>query len=270
MLSITNKKYKIILNAVDYFTNNKISISKCSKMFKIDRGTLSKYLKEYNLFEDRRHYDIDENFFDNIDSEEKAYWLGFLTADGCIKRNKNQISLGLSIKDYNHLEKLKNSLKSNKKIYIEKYGTNYKKDAVSCYFKFDNKHMYNTLLNIGFSSSKSMNEKPINMNNNLIRHYIRGIFDGDGWLYFNKNSCEIGFGMGLNILLYIKSIFENNINLKEYKIKPYKNIYRYRITSKKEINKILDYLYKDSNIYLHRKYEKYLMYCRFKTKSLKS
>lgn len=110
---------------------------------------------------------------------------------------------------------------------------------------------------------------PTILDSHLIPHYIRGIFDGDGWISWNNNYSEFGFGMGFDILNYIKNIFENNVNIKEYGIKPYKKIFRYRITSKKEIMKILDYIYKDANVYLDRKHDRYKEFCRLNSKLLK-
>ncbi|NBI08102.1 LAGLIDADG family homing endonuclease [Senegalia massiliensis] len=117
---------------------------------------------------------------------------------------------------------------------------------------------------------KSKKERYYELNSNLVPHYIRGIFDGDGWLSWNNNCAELGFGMGINILKYIKKIAEENSNVKNYNIKKYKSIYRYRITSKKEIIKLLNYLYSDANIYLNRKHEKYQNFCRLNSKLLEN
>ena len=263
MLSLTNPIYDRINKAIEYFeSNEKISITECAKKFNIHRSTLSKYLKEYDLYKDKRKYKVDENFFEKIDTEEKAYWLGFLTADGCIKKNRYQISLGLSIKDINHLEKYKKSLKSEKNIKIEEnYSFNNK--SVMCYLRIDNKKMYTDLLNLGFSSKKTMNEQPVELSEDLINHYIRGIFDGDGWISIYGRHAEVGFGMGLKILQYIREKSEQYAKIKRYKINPYKTIFRYKFQSKREILKFLNWIYKDATIYLDRKYEKYLQFCRF-------
>lgn len=269
MLSITNEKYSSIFKAVDYFQQNKISITKCAKMFNIHRETLTKYLKEYNIHEDRRYYFCNENYFETIDNEHKAYWLGFITADGCLKSKNNQLSIGLSIKDIKHLEKFKFYINSEHPIRIETTTVKNKIYEV-CGIRIGNKKIYNDLRNLKVNPNKSLNEIPAEVPNELIRHYIRGIFDGDGWLSWGLNWSEIGFGMGYNILNYIKNNVELLAGIKEYQIKPYKNIYRYRITSNIEIKKLLDYLYKDSTVYLDRKYEKYLEYCRSKIKLQKS
>lgn len=269
MLSITNPKYTEILNAVEYFQRNKISITKCAKMFNIHRETLAKYLNEYELHEDRRSYNVNQDYFETIDTEEKAYWLGFITADGCIKEDNNQLSIGLSRKDINHLQKYRQALNAEHPIKLETSKVK-GKEYETCYVRIQNKKIYDDLLNLNIEPKKSMNEIPANISEELIPHYIRGMFDGDGWLSWNNNCSEIGFGMGYDILEFIKENVQTSANVKEYNILPYKSIFRYRITSKVEIRKMLSYMYSNATIYLDRKYEKYLEYCRSEPKSQKT
>lgn len=46
---------------------------------------------------------MNSNFFNEITSNNIAYWIGFITADGSV--NKNSLSIGLALKDKEHLEK---------------------------------------------------------------------------------------------------------------------------------------------------------------------
>lgn len=74
-------------------------------MYKSSQETISKVLKENNIEIPRNGVkpSFDFNVFDNINTEEKAYWLGFIWADGCILSNCNGFELGISIKDISHL-----------------------------------------------------------------------------------------------------------------------------------------------------------------------
>ena len=78
----------------------------------INKKTLTRYLKERNIpiIQNFGAYSINEKVFEKIDSEEKAYWLGFLYADGFVGAKNNQIGLGVALKDINHLEKYKQFL----------------------------------------------------------------------------------------------------------------------------------------------------------------
>jgi hypothetical protein len=256
-------------DAVNYFSQHKdLSITQCAKDLGVSRDTLAKYLKEYNRYEIRGIYDVNENYFDVIDTEEKAYWLGLLTADGCIFKSSNGIRLSLMHSDHNHVEKFKKSIESEHPIEIRKSG-GYSDTALVSTLTITNKHLHQALINLGFSSVKTLNERPAKqIPEHLIHHYIRGIFDGDGWITYGYNYREIGFGMGKDILEYIKDIFERLAGVKTtYKVKFRKNVYIYRISAKQEILKALNFMYSDATIYLDRKYNRYLNFCRLVSKT---
>ena len=55
--------------------------------------------------------------FEKIDTEEKAYWLGFLYADGSVGSKDDRIELGLAEKDFHHIEKFRDFIGINNKIF---------------------------------------------------------------------------------------------------------------------------------------------------------
>ena len=83
------------------------SLTKISSQFKINRKVLSDRLKELNIevinYQNKSKFD--ECVFDSIDNEEKAYWLGFIFADGCISSRDNAFELSLKGEDIEHLHK---------------------------------------------------------------------------------------------------------------------------------------------------------------------
>ena len=93
---------------VDYCKKNypQKSINIIANELSIDRHKLSKIMKDagIEIIRYRRKYALNETFFEVINSEEKAYWLGFIAADGCVYRRT--LSINLNIKDKEHLEKL--------------------------------------------------------------------------------------------------------------------------------------------------------------------
>ncbi|MGL4874400.1 MAG: LAGLIDADG family homing endonuclease [Clostridium sp.] len=256
-MGISKEKYDSLMNAVEYFCENKDkSITYVAKVFNLNRGTLGKKLFELEIKGDRRKSEFDEEYFNIIDSEEKAYWLGFILADGCINRKLDRLSLKLSIKDSEHVEKFKRCIKSQKKTYIETTKIN-NKEYKRVTIKLASKSLVKDLINLGIRPCKSMKECcSENIETEFIRDYIRGIFDGDGWFSKNTNSYEVGVGMSKEALVYIRKCLEEFANIKRYEISKYKNIFRYRITSKFEIIKFFNYVYKDSKIYLDRKFQK--------------
>lgn len=203
-------------------------------------------------------YNVNETFFDCIDSEEKAYWLGFIYADGCVTKDKKYLYINLSPTDINHLIAFNKCINST---YPIRHFNNYVNLRIS------NKHLVSSLISCGCVPCKSLIlEFPNNdiLPNNLIHHFIRGYFDGDGCLStilrYKKNrispvmECEINFLGTYDMLHHIS----DNIPIDNVKIFKFGNIYKFRIQSKKRIIDLMEYLYNGASIYLERKHEKYV------------
>jgi len=205
------------------------------------------------------YHKYNENFFEIIDSEEKAYWLGFIAADGCINiphqrgnefRKRYRISLVLSNKDIKHLEKFKSSINFSDsiKVYTNKNQNNYE----TCRIVIHSQKMFNDLIDKGLTPRKSLTLlPPKNVPYELIRHWIRGYFDGDGCVHITKSTGYI-----IIIILSTKEVLNyiltySNLNSKINRQKGHK-IYQIRKNGKKALT-FLSYIYNDSNIFLDRK-----------------
>lgn len=147
---------------------------------------------------------INHHIFDSINTEEKAYWLGFIWADGCILNVKEDkpnyaFELGLSVKDIEHLRKFcKFANVPENKIKVRKNnGLGKDKEFYLCRIQISSKHLWNVLNNYGCCPNKTNNENfpsiSIFSEPKLISHFIRGVFDGDGWVYLdNRNLLMAG------------------------------------------------------------------------------
>ena len=207
-------------------------------------------------------YNYDINYFKVINTEEKAYWLGFIYADGCITSDiRQQLIIELCKQDRIILEKFIDCINGNNKIYENKY---------SYRLSICQKDFTNNLLNKGVFPRKSLLlEFPSTdiIPTQLIRHFIRGYFDGDGCIscnqYYNKTQNKHSYVSEFNILgtnAFIKSISEI-LPSSKYKIKhetKQSNVYKYRVDNRVDIIRIFHYLYDDANIYLERKYNKFM------------
>lgn len=217
----------------------------------------------------RRKYNINSDYFEIIDSEDKAYWLGYLMADGNIsKSNKNgnydRLTVNCSPKDIEHLSKFKKCLdyegdikSSHKHHNTKNFDYDISEVRINCL------KMCNDLILLGVVPNKTGKESFPQLENSLKRHFVRGFFDGDGSLtkkgYFRIGSCS------LKILEDISSFIKDEINevLKIYSTDKYNyTFYTFDSGSQVRNKKIMDLLYKDSSIYLQRKYERYIeKYC---------
>ena len=119
------RKQKLIKQIIEEYKITPIeqrSLTKLSKKFGIQRQTLARHLKAEGI--EVTNYQssikVDQYIFDVIDTEEKAYWLGFLFADGNISSSEDKLEINLSATDVDHLEKFRTFLKAANKVRIRK------------------------------------------------------------------------------------------------------------------------------------------------------
>lgn len=139
-------------------------------------GTVSRILKETGiLLRQYRKYTLNENFFENIDSEEKAYWLGFIAADGCVA-DKYRLQIALAAKDKKHLEKLRNAIGSNAPLKSHNKTTRGKRYP-GFVLKIGSRQMIQDLTHLNITPRKNFTLIPSPIPNHLARHYWRGWMD---------------------------------------------------------------------------------------------
>lgn len=244
---------------------------KTSEISKILNRTMNAIeLKSSKMGLKKSPYSCDYYYFETIDTEEKAYWLGFLTSDGWINKSKKTnagvIGIELQYCDIGHLKKFNKSILGNYQITDRwrscNLSENKEKKHHSCCIRIFSSVMYNSLKNLGFANNKSYDFHIPTIPQNLIRHYIRGYFDGDGCFCFTNKSFGISFVTAslplyedlLKILKEVSIITYNSSYINEFGTVMYRpEIYKFE-----DKIKFLDWIYKDSTIYLDRKYKKYL------------
>lgn len=240
------EKEKIIKMYLDGF-----SMVKIAEKFRRSRIILSKIIKNANI-EIRnsafytQQYRLNENFFETIDTEAKAYWLGFITADG--NMYNGAMSLALKKSDKRHLEKFLENLESDYPIRPMK---NNERVIVS------NNKIYKDLKKLGVHENKSFTVKPCELiPEHLKRHYYRGLIDGDGSIYAHSKNSKESFYISLVGSKYIVKSFANFISSKiktKAKAKQRRNIYAVYYGGNYIVKQIVKLLYSNSNIYLDRK-----------------
>lgn len=246
-----------------------MSLTKIAKEFHVNRTYLRNYILEkgYEIRNTHNESDIYSDIFEVIDTEEKAYWLGFLYADGSLhyndgtKKNKYIIEVALKKSDKGHLEKLKTFLNARNKISPRKKTNSFR-------LTITNKKMYNDLIKQGCHPRKSLDMtfpgKEI-VPDNLLKHFLRGYVDGDGWVGIEhiprkdgtvrvRGRMSITCGDEQFIFDLIKRANWPEMTLNRDKRSSAKSM---EWSSEKCFN-ILTFLYEDAHVYLNRKYEKYI------------
>lgn len=198
-----------------------------------------------------RKFHFNYDFFEKIDTEEKAYWLGFLYADGHI-RPSGEIILVLQNRDKDHLIKFNESIDSS---YLIK--TYFLSGHFSARLRLRHKKTVKDINNLGFGFDKTFKFQ-VNISKEFQRHFWRGIFDGDGSFFTYTNSsnsylksCLVGNKE--EMLAFIQ--FIKNNGGPEMSLEKHKTIFAARAHGPKAwaIGLIL---YEDNRICLTRKYDK--------------
>jgi len=202
-----------------------------------------------------RKYFFDQHFFNVIDSEPKAYWLGFILADGSVRSSnlRGDVRITVHNKDSAHLDKFSSMIKYTGNLYRH---PNELSTTINLYSKL----MVNDLIQLGIVPNKTGKEYFPKIDNNLLRHLTRGIFDGDGTVGCYNDAWALSFCSGSYRLLNdIKSFINNILHNTRGSINNIKHRNAYRLKFEGAILAPLvgSLLYKDSNYYLNRKYNIY-------------
>lgn len=199
---------------------------------------------------------VNHHYFDNIDSNEKAWLLGFLAADGNVSKNRNRIKIGLSSVDRPILEKIKIMIESERDILDYETNDGFKVSELS----WSSKNHKKQLAKYGIVPNKTYKkmELPIfDFSKQL--SFILGYFDGNGCFKDNGTTCCLEICSYRPELLKdfarILSFLCSN-NKEVYKDKSRKNYYTLTYSTK-DAKKILDEMYSLNDIFLLRKYYKY-------------
>ena len=194
-------------------------------------------------------------YFKNIDTEEKAYWLGFLYADGSVSSAEDKIELGLAEKDLHQLEKFKESLGLTNKICYREATKSYR-------ISFRSQSCKQDLIKQGCVPKKSLilkfpTEEQVPFY--LMKHFIRGYFDGDGWFTNTPDCFQVGLIGTSDFINGFLNVVDNiNKTNKLFDVHRIDGAKRYIFGAYQDVLNFLNWIYKDANIYLDRKYEHYI------------
>lgn len=255
------------INEVITLYNNGCVLQDIANMYNVNRWTIKHCLQENEIvLRDRSSsmlkYNIDENFFDTIDTQEKAYVLGLLWADGCNKTDRHSISLKLQDTDKHILEDIKELMHAGQPLAFYKR----RKDTHHDMYSLDicNKHMSVTLEKLGMVGAKSLVlEFPMWLDESLYPSYLRGYVDGDGCIYKQKGQYCVSITSTRNFCTYVQSYLQSiGISSKIYCYNPNGITVSLYISDKNNTKKFLDWIYQDATIYLERKHDLYIQkYC---------
>lgn len=264
----TEDELKYLTDNYKYKTKKELSIllnkTECAIQLKANRLGLKK--------DDLYYYN--KQFFKNITTPNQAYWLGFIYADGYITSNKEETKYSLGIElnsnDYLHLKKFNKCINGNVTIKFR----NKRESCIDgrcihgnsiCSIRLYCTELCHDLTSHGVIKNKSLvKNAPKGIPHFLMRDFIRGYFDGNGTISYsynknvNKSYLKVAFSTGSKNFATWLSEYLNSLNY-DTTISNDKNAFKVFINNNKK-GKIdfLNYIYKGSEMYLERKYVKYL------------
>jgi len=200
-------EYGLKLLIQDY--NLGYSQLKIAKKFGVSDEIIRRWMKENNITIRKRKWNINENYFDTIDTPEKAYWLGFFSADGYVHQERGQLSLELQEIDKSHVQKFANALSCNIPL-MEIKGNFNNKPWTHFRFSIKCRNLVNKMNFYGITQRKSLTFVPVNIPYNYFNYWILGYMDGDGCIFQAKNRIKISFTGTQDTLNLIKNFFNSN------------------------------------------------------------
>lgn len=214
----------------------------------------------------QRRYTCNHTFFSSIDSEEKAYWLGFIAADGYIsnsKESKSALVLVLQWIDKDHLVQLQETLQSTHP--VKEYHYSYQ-DMAKLFIRSE--QLTHDLATYGIVGNKTFSLQWPSLPYDLLRHFLRGYVDGDGGFYTSKTAYKrknVIFSVtsneqfleGMQQFLMSSLGLPKTIHSQRHKESP---IFMLRYCGRNQVERIVSWLYKDATVYLPRKYTKIIDY----------
>lgn len=241
----------------DYLTN-KYSSRELGEKYSVSKSTILRVLKRNNIeIKNKRlvNNNLKIDYFEIIDTEQKAYFLGFIFADGCV--SNEELFIDINEKDIDILIKFREAIGSQSKI-----STRIKGKSSMSRIAIKNKTFVEHLSKYGIieNKTKKTNYLPYKaIPKELWRHFLRGLIDGDGWVIKTKeNRYHIGYVTQYNstasdFVYMINELIEDKWSNKIInKDKKYSVV---QIQKYNQVKQLATVLYMNSNIHLSRKFQ---------------
>jgi hypothetical protein len=200
-------------------------------------------------------YNTNTEFFDVIDTEEKAYWLGYIAGDGCI--TNGAVTLAAVHTDAEHVKRFGEALGGNQPVTIVKnngYGEDLAR-IVICSVDLSRalqKHF----------QGRTKDERTLpDVPDHLVRHFVRGFYEADGGSYvYNRKGYQtftLAITSPLHLMEDLLDLIIVSYGFVKGRLRPYKtrNSCDLRFTRKKEVKGLLEWMYSGAEITLERKRE---------------
>lgn len=268
-ISINKKTIQEQEQIIKAYENN-MSLREIERQYGVSRQTVSAFLEKKGIKKTKgnhyRKFFHNEDFFEVIDNEEKAYWLGFMYADGWVmdhsqRYGQDQFGISLKIDDEQHIRKFLTSIKATNPITYD-YSSG-RKHALAKVVLTSQKTVNDLIKHGCFKKKTFLLQPPTTIPDDLIPHFIRGFFDGDGSIVkasgkyyekYHKYHFQVSFSCMETIAYWLQHFFGFGSVVKDQRSK---QSFSYTLGGRNCILKFYHTLYDNATIYLDRKYERF-------------
>lgn len=253
----------------DMYLNKNMNATEISKIYNVYKGTVGRFLKDRGIqMKEMSHikqkYTIDEKVFEQINTNEKAYWLGLLYADGCNTPKKNEVKISLQEKDGYILKDLKNFFNYNGPLFYIDHSIKHPTWQNQWMLQITNKRLSHDLKQLGMGYKKTFTLNfPDWLDKTLYPHFIRGYFDGDGNIFTAKNGSNSHFSMSGTVMFLskVQEILMDKFRFSKTVFQPVRTehplVKVLRYGGNHQVIAFRDWIYKDATLYLTRKKDKF-------------
>ena len=257
---------------IEHYKKNN-NVKELALMFHVSQASMRTALHKFGIQTKltceklKEKYPRNSRYFQNIDTPEKAYWLGFLYADGCVMNSGSihRVRINLAESDYEHLMKFKKAVEAFNTPIKQTIKKINKKEYKGYYISFADKEMVYDLIDKGCFPNKSLELKFPNetqVPRNLIYHFIRGYSDGDGTItcsYPHGKEFSPLFCWGILGTEHFLTNVKNILGKPNLKLENKKTHYGLKICGNKQLFNILSKIYANSydDIELSRKRKRF-------------
>lgn len=244
-----------------------MAIKELAEKYDRSHQSIGQFLRRQGIETEKRiqtksPYTLDEHWLDELDCEEKWYFLGFFYADGVNSIDRNQIRVKLNIRDIDMLELFQSWFKSNRPLLpLDKDGEVYTYNDCK-ELALTSGHLCKRLLELGAPNAKTTILKfPNWIPDDAMNHFLRGYFDGDGNIFVFPKSKNSGLRANITIvgshdfISGLDKYFEKKFKIKS-NVYPHENYVNLKIEKAQDLKVFLDWLYQDATCFMSRKYDK--------------
>lgn len=260
---------------IEFYLSRPMTYATVQEKYNLSAPTVGKILSEVPKYSKAKikNPNLKERFFEIIDNEEKAYFLGLLISDGNVYKDNTgrqaSISITLNLEDEYMLQKFLEVLNAN--TVVGKDGRGSGQSAVRSNLMAQDLEQYGVIPRKSYFTYL-----PKNIPENLMPHLIRGIFDGDGSILAkmspkdNRYLHSFSFCGTHQLMEDISQYCSTILSLKQIpKVYDYKdrNLSEIKIQNMEDMLKFGDWIYKDASIYLvskKKKFNDFLLYVKDK------